>query len=112
MNPTKKLSVILILLLALAPAARSQDVFELLSKNDVAAVKDLIEKTLRLVDFLVDKGAELEAKSAPGETPLMVAADGKYLFFLSQRDGESHAYWVRAHVIDGLGDRRKAGTER
>lgn len=97
MIPMKKLSVILILPLALAPAARSQDVFELLSKNDVAAVKDLIEKTPRLVeardgqgmtllhyaaggrdagfiDFLIDKGAELEAKSAPGETPLMVAA--------------------------------------
>ncbi|MFO7732302.1 MAG: ankyrin repeat domain-containing protein [Candidatus Aminicenantes bacterium] len=97
MIPMKKLSVILILPLALAPAARSQDVFELLSKNDVAAVKDLIEKTPQLVeardgqgmtllhyaaggrdagfiDFLIDKGAELEAKSAPGETPLMAAA--------------------------------------
>jgi hypothetical protein len=32
----------------------------------------------------------------------MVTADGKYLFFLSQRDGENHAYWVRADVIEKL----------
>ena len=32
----------------------------------------------------------------------MVTADGKYLFFLSQRDGESHAYWVRADFIEKL----------
>jgi len=42
----------------------------------------------------------------------VVTADGKYLFFLSQRDGESHAYWVRADVIEDLRARRKAGTGR
>jgi hypothetical protein len=30
----------------------------------------------------------------------VVTADGQYLFFLSQRDGESHAYWVSAKVIE------------
>jgi hypothetical protein len=30
----------------------------------------------------------------------LVTADGKYLFFLSSRDGESHPYWVRADVIE------------
>jgi hypothetical protein len=32
----------------------------------------------------------------------VVTADGKYLFFLSQRDGESHAYWVSAKILDVL----------
>jgi hypothetical protein len=31
-----------------------------------------------------------------------LGADGEYLFFLSQRDGESHAYWVRADVVEKL----------
>jgi Tol biopolymer transport system component len=31
-----------------------------------------------------------------------VTPDGKYLFFLSQRDGRSKAYWVSAEVIDEL----------
>jgi hypothetical protein len=29
-----------------------------------------------------------------------VTPDGKYLFFLSQRGGESHAYWISASVIE------------
>ena len=32
----------------------------------------------------------------------MVAADGKSLFFLSQRDRESHAYWTHADIIEKL----------
>jgi len=39
----------------------------------------------------------------------MVTADGKYLFFLSQRDGESHVYWVSAAVIEKL---RPAGAKK
>jgi Tol biopolymer transport system component len=33
----------------------------------------------------------------PGLSP-----DGKYLFFISQRGGESHAWWVDAGFIDLL----------
>ena len=32
----------------------------------------------------------------------MVSADGKYLFFLSQRGGESHTWWVEAKIIGEL----------
>ncbi|OGU61384.1 MAG: hypothetical protein A2V66_16020 [Ignavibacteria bacterium RBG_13_36_8] len=31
-----------------------------------------------------------------------VTPDGKYIFFLSQRDGESYAYWVDAKIIEAL----------
>ena len=41
-----------------------------------------------------------EVNSPSIELCPIVTADGKYLFFLSQRDGESHAYWVRADVIE------------
>jgi hypothetical protein len=43
-----------------------------------------------------------EVNSPETELCPIVTADGKYLFFLSQRDGESHAYWVRADVIEEL----------
>jgi Tol biopolymer transport system component len=32
----------------------------------------------------------------------MVTPDGKYLFFLSQRGGESHIWWVDAGFIKEL----------
>jgi len=41
-----------------------------------------------------------EVNSPEIELCPMVTWDGKYLFFLSQRDGESHAYWVTADVIE------------
>jgi Tol biopolymer transport system component len=47
--------------------------------------------------------------SAAEETTPFVAPDGKYLFFLSQRDGESHVYWVSAAVIEKL---RLAGAKK
>jgi hypothetical protein len=43
-----------------------------------------------------------EVNSPSIELCPIVTADGKYLFFLSQRDGESHAYWVRADFIDKM----------
>jgi ankyrin repeat protein len=93
----KKLSLILTFILALTPGARSQEVFDLLRKGDVAAVKALIEKTPQLVEardpqgmtplhyaaygrspdlvnFLIDRGAKPEAKDAQAHTPLHVAA--------------------------------------
>lgn len=93
----KRLSLILILGLALVPAARSQDVFDLLRKGDTAAVKALIEKTPQLVealdpqglsllhyaaygrdpglvDLLVEKGAKVDRTGSQGRTPLHIAA--------------------------------------
>lgn len=32
----------------------------------------------------------------------VVTDDGKYLFFLSQRDGESHVYWIGTEAIEKL----------
>jgi ankyrin repeat protein len=43
-----------------------------------------------------------EVNSPSIELCPMVTADGEYLFFLSGRGGESHAYWVRADVIEKL----------
>jgi Tol biopolymer transport system component len=41
--------------------------------------------------------------NSPGmELCPIVTADGKFLFFLSSRGGETHAYWVRAEVIEKL----------
>jgi len=85
------------LVLALAAPARSQEIFDVLRKGDVAAVKALVEKTPALVDArdgdgmtplhyaamggnadlindFIDKGAKLELKSVGGETPLLLAA--------------------------------------
>ena len=50
-----------------------------------------------------------EVNSPAIEVCPRVTDDGKYLFFLSQRDGESHAYWVSAKVIETL--RPKLGGE-
>lgn len=42
------------------------------------------------------------------ESPfIMVTAHGESLFFLSQRDGESHAHWDRARIIEDLRAQRK-----
>ena len=48
----------------------------------------------------VNLGPEVNSPSV--ELCPIVTADGKYLFFLSQRGGKSHAYWVRADVIEKL----------
>ncbi len=97
MSCLRKLSMILILSVAPVATASSQEVFDLLRKGEVTAVKALVEKTPQLVeardpqgltllhyaaygrdagfvDFLIDKGAKLESKSADGSTPLMIAA--------------------------------------
>ena len=145
MRSMKKLSFILPFLLALAPAARSQDVFDLLRKGDVTSVKGRwtppawasfsgppansaapaggmpLHRARRASYLLFPRQYELWASFrgadgawsepvnlGPGvnspsvELCPIVTADGKYLFFLSQRDGESHAYWVRADVIEKL----------
>ena len=95
-KPTVILSLSL-LLLALAVPARPQEVFDLLKKGDVAAVKAMVEKipglvaardgqglTLlhyaaygrdpALIDFLVSKGAAVDAAGAQAKTPLHIAA--------------------------------------
>jgi ankyrin repeat protein len=43
-----------------------------------------------------------EVNSPSIELCPIVTSDGKHLFFLSQRGGESHAYWVSADVIEKL----------
>ncbi|MBN2266405.1 MAG: ankyrin repeat domain-containing protein [Candidatus Aminicenantes bacterium] len=93
----KRCLAIFLCFTAMAATAWPQDVFDLLRKGDVAAVKDMIEKSPQLVeardaqgmtllhyaangreagliDLLIDKGAKREARSVNGETPLMVAA--------------------------------------
>jgi ankyrin repeat protein len=84
-------------LAALVIAAQSQEVFDLLRKGDVAAVKALVEKSPQLVEardgqgltllhyaaygrspdlinFLIDKGAKPDIKDAEADTPLHIAA--------------------------------------
>ena len=83
--------------LFLSASAQPQEIFDLLRKGDGPAVKALIGKSAQLVDardpdgdtllhyaaigrdaglidFLVDKGAKLEAAGAGGKTPLHLAA--------------------------------------
>ena len=93
----KRLTMILSFLLALAPAAQSQEVFDLLRKGDVPAVKALIEKSpqlveardgdgdtplhyaalggnVELINYLIDKGAKIELPNAEHKTALHFAA--------------------------------------
>jgi len=92
----RKLAVILTIILALAVVAQSQEVFDLLRKGDVAAVKALVEKSpqlveardadgltplhyavidgnVELINYFIDKGAKLEAQNAL-VNPLHLAA--------------------------------------
>ncbi len=85
------------LLIIVAAAAQSQDIFDLLRKGDIPAVKALIEKSPQLVDtrdgdgntplhyaahgqdvglvnFLIDKGAKIDLAGARSSTPLHIAA--------------------------------------
>jgi ankyrin repeat protein len=99
-NAMKKPPVILslsLLLLALAVPARPQEVFDLLRKGDIPAVKAMVEKSPQLVeardaqgltllhyaaygrspelvDFLIDKGAKPDAADPQAATPLHIAA--------------------------------------
>lgn len=93
----KKTTVFLSVLAMLAVAARSQEVFDLLRKGDIAAVKAIVEKSPQLVEardpqgltllhyaaygrspdlinFLIDKGAKANAADAEADTPLHIAA--------------------------------------
>ena len=93
----RKCVLFLSLLTAFTLAARAQDIFDLLQKGDVPAVKALIEKTpdvleardgdgltplhyavmggsAELINYFIDKGAKLEAVSAQHKTPLHLAA--------------------------------------
>ncbi len=92
------LPTLFLLIFSAFPAwARSQEIFDLLRKGDVPAVKALIEKSPQLldarnsngssplhfaargkdaglIDFLIEKGAKIEAAEATGKTPLHIAA--------------------------------------
>jgi len=93
----RKLATFLAFVLTLAVAAQSQEVFDLLRKGDVPAVKALIEKSpllleardgdgdtplhyaahggkVELIDYFIDKGAKLEPQDARQKTPLHLAA--------------------------------------
>lgn len=93
----KKIAVVFSFLLALSAAAQSQEVFDLIRKGDVPAVKALVEKSPQLVDardgdgdtplhyaahggnvelinYFIDKGAKLEIQDARHKTPLHLAA--------------------------------------
>jgi ankyrin repeat protein len=93
----KKLIFVCLSILLLAAVALPQEIFDALRKKDVAAVKALIEKSpgvvdsrdgngltplhyaaregnVDLINYLVDKGAKLELKTAQAKTPLHLAA--------------------------------------
>jgi ankyrin repeat protein len=90
----------LTLVMILAVQAQSPDVFDLLRKGDVPAVKALIEKSPQfveardgdgntllhyaasgqdadLVNFLIDKGAKVDLAGAQAKTPLHIAASNE-----------------------------------
>jgi ankyrin repeat protein len=93
----KRTVVCLSLLFIVAATARPQEIFDAIRKGDVAAVKALVEKAptlvdsrdgvsmtplhyaalggnLELVNYLLDKGAKIDLKSARLKTPLHLAA--------------------------------------
>jgi len=93
----KRTVIALSLILAFSASARAQEVFDLLRKGDIAAVKALIEKSPQLVDardadgdaplhyavygqdaglvnYLIDKGAKIDLAGAQAKTPLHIAA--------------------------------------
>ena len=93
----KKMVIALSLILAFFASARAQEVFDLLRKGDVPAVKALIEKSpqlieardndgdaplhyaalagnVELINYLLDKGAKLELQNAEMKTSLNLAA--------------------------------------
>jgi ankyrin repeat protein len=93
----RKIYGVLSLCLILTVTALSQEVFDLLRKGDVAAVKALVEKTPGLtgakdangmtllhyaangtdpglVEFLIDKGAKVDLAGGQAKTPLHIAA--------------------------------------
>ncbi len=96
----KKTAVILSFCFALGASAQpSQEIFDLLRKGDIAAVKALVEKSpqvleardsdgmtplhyaamaggAELINYFVDKGAKLELKSVELKTPLHLASIG------------------------------------
>jgi ankyrin repeat protein len=108
---------------ALAVAAQTQDVFDLLRKGDVPAVKAMVEKSPQLVeardrngmtllhyaaygrsadliDFLIDKGAKTEAADAEADTPLHVAA-------MSDRGEAVAALLARGAAVEARDDYRR-----
>ncbi|MDH4196679.1 MAG: ankyrin repeat domain-containing protein [Candidatus Aminicenantes bacterium] len=93
----KRTAGVLFLFLIMSGLAQSQEIFDLLRKGDVAAVKALIEKSPQLVEardgdgdtplhyaayggnvdlinYFIDKGAKLELQDAQLKTPLHLAA--------------------------------------
>ena len=59
--------------------------------------------------FCAGDGAWKEARKldAPINSPSIeicpiISPDGKYLFFISQRGGESHVWWVKAGFIERM----------
>jgi ankyrin repeat protein len=93
----KRSSIVLSLFFILSTSAKSQEIFDLLRKGDIPAVKTLIEKSpqlieardgdgntplhyaamggnVELVNYLIDKGAKLELQNAEMKTSLHLAA--------------------------------------
>jgi len=93
----KRTVIALSLILAFSASARAQEVFDLLRKGDIPAVKALIEKSPQLVDardadgdaalhyaaygqdaglvnYLIEKGAKVDLAGAQAKTPLHIAA--------------------------------------
>lgn len=111
------------LVMALAAPARTQEVFDLLRKGDIPAVKAMVEKSPQLVeardaqgltllhyaaygqssalvDFLIDKGAKPDAADSNAVTPLHIAA-------MSDRTEVAAALIRRGASIEARNDYRR-----
>ena len=122
----RRSTAILPFLLALAVPLRSQDVFELLRKGDIPAVKATVEKSPRLVEardgqgltllhyaaygqspdlveFLIDKGAKPDAADPDGDTPLHIAA-------MSDRTEVAAALLKRGAAVEARNDYQRTAA--
>jgi ankyrin repeat protein len=120
MKKSVSLFFVFMAVLALGLAAQSQDIFDLLRKGDVPAVKALVEKSPQLVDardgngmtllhyaaiggsadlinYVIDKGAKVELQDAQRKTPLHLAA-------MNDRQDAAAALLKRGAAIDARDD--------
>ncbi len=129
------LILVIIVLLFAVSTTRAQEIFEPAKSGDLIKIKELIEANPRLImakdesgrtplhwtargvhfealQYLVEKGADVNAQDANGTTALhsaaageafpLVSTDGKFFFFCREGTQGFNPYWVDLGFIKNL----------